>query len=54
MNNDYSWLGLYQKGYKLQAFNLINGKWIDINNGNRYVLGDAFVGVKKRYKHSIQ
>ena len=51
---DMSWLGLYKRGIKLQAFNAISGKWIDVNTGNRYVLGDAFIGVKKRYKHSIQ
>lgn len=52
MNNDYSWLGLYQKGYKLQRWSFVLNVWVDIEIISEVMKNQSIS--KIRYKHSIQ
>lgn len=53
MNSDYSWLGLYRKGYKLQWYNKHLKKWINFDNDTELLFA-VNLEDKIRYKHSIQ
>lgn len=50
-DTDYSWMGLFKKGYKLQCLRFYGWK----NLTNEFELKCAIdIGYKLRYKHSIQ